>query len=141
MQDLYTEGVISNTNYQNKKLRHGNVLELLKLELAIPINPEAGLNVYKKGLKSIQFIEKHNIESNPKNKIRLVGLIFSKKFKFEKNKARTDDVNPLLLNIASINKGLQRNKKRDKSKKSDLSQLVPNITMQLFCMQLQNLEI
>ena len=57
-------------------------------------------------------------------KRKLIGSIFPKKFQFEKNEVRTADVNPILLKIASVNKGSQGNKKRDKSKKNDLSHLV-----------------
>jgi site-specific DNA recombinase len=58
------------------------------------------------------------------HKRKLLGSIFPEKFQFEKNKVRTADINPLLLKIASVNKGLRGNKKRDKSKKSDLSRNV-----------------
>ena len=47
-----------------------------------------------------------------------------KKFQFEKNEVRTADINSILLKIASVNKGCKGNKKRDKSKKEDLSRLV-----------------
>ena len=50
--------------------------------------------------------------------------IFPEKFQFEKNEVRTADINPILLKIASVNKGCKGNKKRDKSKKNDLSRLV-----------------
>jgi hypothetical protein len=43
--------------------------------------------------------------------------MFPIKFQFEKNEVRTADVDPILLKIASVNKGSQENKKRDKSKK------------------------
>jgi uncharacterized protein YfkK (UPF0435 family) len=59
------------------------------------------------------------------DRTKLIGSIFPKKFQIEKNEVRTADINPVLLKIASINKGLQRNKKWDKSKKNDLSHLVP----------------
>ena len=58
------------------------------------------------------------------DRTKLIGSIFPKKFQIEKNEVRTADINPVLLKIASINKGLQRNKKLDKSKKNDLSHLV-----------------
>ncbi len=60
-------------------------------------------------------------EADIYHKRQLIGSIFPKKFQFEKNNVRTADINPILLKIASINKGLRRNKKRDKSKKDDLS--------------------
>jgi hypothetical protein len=50
--------------------------------------------------------------------------MFPEKFQFENKKVRTADINPILLKIASINKGLRGNKKRDKSKKIDLSRKV-----------------
>ncbi len=47
----------------------------------------------------------------------MIGLIFPEKFKFEDKKVRTDDINPALLKIMSINKGLQGIKKRTNQKK------------------------
>ena len=64
-----------------------------------------------------------NAEINEKR--LLIGSIFPKNFQFEKNEVRTADINPILLKIASVNKGYKGNKKRDKSQKNDLSRLVP----------------
>ena len=63
-----------------------------------------------------------NAEINEKR--LLIGSIFPKNFQFEKNEVRTADINPILLKIASVNKGYKGNKKRDKSQKNDLSRLV-----------------
>ena len=62
--------------------------------------------------------------SNLDQKRQLIGSIFPEKFQFEDNKVRTADINPVLLKIATVNKDLKGNKKRDKSKKIDLSREV-----------------
>ena len=67
---------------------------------------------------------KQYIDSDIEQKRLLIGSIFPEKFQFDNKKVRTADINPILLKIASINKGLKGNKKRDKSKKNDLSQSV-----------------
>lgn len=58
---------------------------------------------------------------NIEHKRRLLDSIFPEKFQFENHEVRTEDINPKLLKIASINKDLKGNKKRDKSNSSDLS--------------------
>ena len=60
---------------------------------------------------------KQYIDSDIEQKRLLIGSIFPEKFQFDNKKVRTADINPILLKIASINKGLKGNKKRDKSKK------------------------
>ena len=54
----------------------------------------------------------------------LLGSIFPNKIHFENKKVRTADVNPILNEIASINKACRGIKKWDKSKKLDLSHMV-----------------
>jgi hypothetical protein len=58
-------------------------------------------------------------------------LIFLKKYQREKNEVRTADINPVLVKIASISKGLQRNIKWDKSKKDDLSHFGLNTAIKI----------
>ena len=43
------------------------------------------------------------------------------KFQFQNKKVRTADINPILQKIAHFNSVYRKNKKRDKSKKEDLS--------------------
>ena len=50
--------------------------------------------------------------------------MFPKKFQFENKKVRTADINPILHKIAHFNRVNRKNKKRDKSKKEDLSRCV-----------------
>ena len=79
---------------------------------------------YKKGLKKLESFDKQFTLSNLDQKRQLIGSIFPEKFQFEDNKVRTADINPVLLKIATVNKDLKGNKKRDKSKKIDLSREV-----------------
>jgi site-specific DNA recombinase len=51
-------------------------------------------------------------------------LIFTNKFGFQNKKVQTADINPLLLKISSINKGFDKNKKRDNPYIKNLSRLV-----------------
>ena len=53
------------------------------------------------------------------------GSIFPENFQFENKKVRTTDINPILDKIAQFNRVNRKNKKRDKSKKEDLSRSVP----------------
>ncbi len=81
--------------------------------------------LYKNGLKGLESIENQYIKSDLDNKRRLIGSIFPENFKFENKKVRTADINPILDKIAQFNRVNRKNKKRDKSKKEDLSRCVP----------------
>ena len=80
--------------------------------------------MYKNGLKGLESIENQYIKSDLDNKRRLIGSIFPEKNQFENKKVRTADVNPILHKIAHFNRVNRENKKRDKSKKEDLSRSV-----------------
>jgi hypothetical protein len=62
--------------------------------------------------------------------------MFPKKFQFENKKVRTADINPILHKIAHFNRVNRKNKKRDKSKKEDLSRCV--LKTGLSCAESQN---
>ena len=49
---------------------------------------------------------------------------FKPRFQFENKKVRTADINPILHKITRFNRVYRKNKKRDKSKKEDLSRSV-----------------
>ena len=49
---------------------------------------------------------------------------FSRKFSISKEKIRTADINPILHKMAHFDRVNRKNKKRDKSKKEDLSRMV-----------------
>ena len=80
--------------------------------------------MYKNGLKGLESIENQYIESDLDNKRKLIGSIFPENFQFENKKVRTADINPILDKIARFNRVNQKNKKRDKPKKEDLSRCV-----------------
>ena len=50
--------------------------------------------------------------------------MFTEKIQFQNKKVRTADINPILHKIARFNSVNRKNKKRDKSKKEDLSRCV-----------------
>lgn len=70
------------------------------------------LKVSTKGLKKLSKFPTVFNNSNLERKHLLVGSMFPQKFQFEENKVRTEDINPILLKITSINRKLQGNKKR-----------------------------
>ena len=124
LQDLYLDGEFNSTEYQNAKSRiQSRLNELKDVQTAFQKSKEV-MDIYKNGLKKLESFDKQFITSNLDQKRQLIGSIFPKKFQFEDDKVRTADINPILLKITSINKGFEENKKRDKSKKIDLSREV-----------------
>ena len=81
--------------------------------------------MYKNGLKGLESIENQYIKSDLDNKRRVIGSILPENFKFENKKVRTADINPILDKIAHFNSVNRKNKKRNKSKKEDISRVVP----------------
>ena len=122
IQDLYIDGDMDKKDYQQAKKRYTDIQEELK---EIEGNQQKELfKTYKEGLNNLQNFDKQYIEGNIDNKRLLTGLIFPNKFGFENQKIQTANVNPLLLKIASINRGYKVNKKRDTLQKKKLSRLV-----------------
>lgn len=122
LQDLYLDGEFNSSEYQNAKHRINSKLDELKdVEQSFNKSKET-LDIYKNGLKKLESFDKHFKMCDLDQKRQLVGSIFPKKFQFEQSQVRTEDINPILLKIASINQVLKENKKRDKSNKIDLSQ-------------------
>jgi len=85
--------------------------------------------LYKNGLKGLESIENQYIKSDLDNKRRVIGSILPENFKFENKKVRTADINPILDKIAHFNSVNRKNKKRNKSKKEDLSRVVHPIEL------------
>ncbi len=121
LQDIYVDGDIDRDYYLKGKQRYQILLSELKEKEAKQNEVSYVLSTYKNGLKKLNGIDLQYVGSDIEYIRRLVGSMFPKKFQFEKNRVRTADINPILLKISSINKGLQRNKKRDKSNNNDLS--------------------
>ncbi|WP_338357252.1 hypothetical protein [Yeosuana marina] len=124
LQDLFIDGELDRNEFHQAKNRYENLLNELKEKEEAQKKKSEILKIYKQGFKKLESIDLQFIESDIENKRRLLGSMFPEKFQFEKNEVRTADINPLLLKISSINKGLQRNKKRDKSNNNDLSRHV-----------------
>lgn len=129
LQDLYIEGAIVKEDFDRANERYKNLLSELKQKEIQHKEVSKTINIYKEGLKKLNSIDSQFVKTDIDHKRKLIGSIFPKKFQFEKNEVRTADINPILLKIASVNKGLQRNKKRDKSKKIDLSRNVHSIEL------------
>ncbi len=124
LQDLYLDGEFDANEYQSAKRRYQQRLnELEDVKKAFNVSKEV-LNVYKNGLKKLEDFDKQFVDSDIDHKRQLLGSIFPEKFQFENNRVRTEDINPILLKIASINKGSGGNKKGTNHKNSDLSREV-----------------
>ncbi len=124
LQDLYLDGDFDREEYKSTKVRYQNRLSELNAVEQNWKNQKDILSIYKNGLKKLESFDKQFNNSDIDLKRRLIGSIFPKNFQFENQSVRTADINPLLLKISSINKDFKGNKKWDKSKKIDLSQLV-----------------
>ena len=124
IQDLYIDGDLSKEEYQKAKMRCQNLINELKEKEKQLEKKQEVFQLYKNGLKGLESIENQYIKSDLDNKRRLIGSIFPKKFQFENKKVRTADINPILHKIARFNSVNRKNKKRDKSKKEDLSRCV-----------------
>ena len=125
IQDLYIDGDLTKEEFKQAKKRNQKLIkELEEKEKQFADKPSLEA-LYKKGLKGLKDFDKQYLNSDLEHKRLMIGSIFPEKFKFEDKKVRTADINPALLKIMSINKGLQGIKKKDKSKKNDLSLLVP----------------
>ena len=124
LQDLYIEDEIDKDAYYSSKNRYEKILNDLNQKTEHYNNQKLVLETYENGLSKLQYIDKQFDKATLEDKRQLLGSIFQKNFQFKKNHVRTADINPILLKISSVNKGFERNKKRDKSKNIDLSQYV-----------------
>jgi DNA invertase Pin-like site-specific DNA recombinase len=124
IQDLFIEGDLSKEEYNKAKKRFQKLIDELKERESQLAKKQEVFKLYKDGLKSMENFDKQYLDSDIEHKRLLVGSIFPENFQFENKKVRTADINPILLKIASVNKGLKENKKRDKPKKIDLSRSV-----------------
>jgi site-specific DNA recombinase len=81
-------------------------------------------DLYQKAINKMENIGKQYSNTDIQGKRLLLGSIFPNKIHFENKKVRTADINPILNEIASINKAYGGIKKWDKTKKMDLSHRV-----------------
>ena len=126
IQDLYIDQELSKEDYQEAKQRCQTLIDELEEKQASQLKKKEVFEIFKKGLIKIQTIEKQYNEGSLDGKRKLVGSIFPQKFVFENEKIRTTDLNPVLLKITSVNRCLQRGKKKRQTKNHDLSLKVEN---------------
>ena len=124
LQDLYIDQEIDKKGYIAAKERYEAIREELKANEVELKEIKNVMEVYEKGIMKIAGLEKHYLLADLTQRRQIIGSMFPKKFQFENNKVRTADLNPILLKITSINKGLALKNKKDKSKKIDLSWMV-----------------
>ncbi|WP_073193257.1 recombinase family protein [Psychroflexus salarius] len=124
IQELYIDGDLTKDEFKQAKNRIQKLIKELEEKEKQFANKASVEKVYKEGLKGLQDFDKHYLNSDIEHKRLMIGSIFPEKFTFQDEKVRTADINPALLKIMSVNKGLQRIKKKDKSKINDLSSLV-----------------
>jgi site-specific DNA recombinase len=124
LQDLYIDQEIDKKGYLAAKERYEGIREELKSQETELKDIKNTIEIYEKGIEKIASIEKQYKHSTLEDKRKIIGSIFPKKFQFENQKVRTADLNPILLKITSINKGLVLKNKKDKPKNIDLSCMV-----------------
>jgi site-specific DNA recombinase len=94
--------------YFRSKSRYESILEELK-EKEIEQNKTTDIiNIYNNGLKKLNGIDLQFFKSDIHHKRNVLGSIFPKKFQFENNEVRTADINPILLKIARVYKGIKK---------------------------------
>ena len=124
LQDMFVDGEIDKSDYQTTKIRYENILAELKEKENKVIDEKGIMELYQKAINKMETIGKQYNNTDIEGKRLLLGSIFPNKIHFENKKVRTADVNPILNEIASINKAYRGIKKWDKSKKLDLSHKV-----------------
>ena len=124
LQDLYIDGDIDKTGYESAKERYGNLYAELKSKEASSEDNKKLVELYKIATEKFIDIDNQYNNSNLEHKRRIVGSIFGKNLQFENKKVRTANLNPILNEIASINKGLRDKTKKDLTKKIVKSSMV-----------------
>jgi len=130
LQDLFVDGEMDRYGYERAKKRYGDILDEFREAERIRERKKEILEIYKKGLSKLQNFDGQYVNGDIDTKRQLTGLIFPKKFGFEKNKVQTAHINPLLLRISSVNGTLRAKKKRDNPNIYGLSRMVT--TTQIF---------
>ena len=80
--------------------------------------------ILNQGIHILPNINKYYESATGETKQRIVGSIFNGKIGIENKKVRTANLNPILNEIASINKGLRDKTKKDLTKKIVKSSMV-----------------
>lgn len=104
LQDMFVDGEIDKTDSQTTKIRYENLIAELKEKENKVIDEKSIIELYQKAINKMESIGKQYNNTDIEGKRLLLGSIFPNKIHFENKKVRTTDVNPILNEIASINK-------------------------------------
>ena len=116
LQDLYIDGDMDKAGYESAKQRYENIRAELKSKEATSEDSKKLIELYKTATEKFVSIDCQYDNSDLEHKRRIIGSIFEKEIRFENKKVRTASLNPILNEIASINRGLRAKKKKDLTK-------------------------
>ncbi|WP_366051363.1 recombinase family protein [Flavobacterium sp.] len=117
LQDLYIDGDMDKAGYESAKQRYENIKAELKSKEATSEDSKRLVELYKTATEKFIAIDYQYDKSDLEHKRRIIGSIFEKNIQFENKKVRTANLNPILNEIVSINRGLRAKKKKDLTKK------------------------
>ena len=130
LQDLYIDGDIDKEGYESAKERYENIRAELKSKEASSEDNKKLVELYKTATEKFVEIDNQYNNANLEHKRKIIGSIFEKEIRFENKKVRTANLNPILNEIASINRGLRSKKKKDLTKKSVKSLIVEKMGLE-----------
>jgi site-specific DNA recombinase len=125
LQDLLVDNKIDHQQYSDTMTRYSNQkLHLMdELQNLKQMNSEY-LSWIKNGINALDNLKEHYRNATIREKQQLISSIFPEKFEFDGKKCRTTRVNDVLRYILQIDKGLEKEKSGQLSKKIELSTLV-----------------
>lgn len=133
LQDLLVDGKIEQEQYSETMSRYNNQKRTLNDDLNnIKLLNSEYLGWLKNGVDLMSNLKLHYVKSGIREKQQLISSIFPEKFVFDGKKCRTTRINDVLRFILQIDKGLDKNKSGQLSKKIELSTLVESPRVLLF---------
>ena len=129
VQDLFIEGSLSKEDYDQITERYK--LGLAELNSSLEEKPVVDHKELKEyinwGFGFVENLSKYYEQGNIEAKRLIIGLMFPEKFTFENNQLQTNLLGDVFLLLCNGSKGLKRIKKRDNSKKLNMSRLVTSL--------------
>ena len=129
VQDLFIEGSLSKEDYDQITERYK--LGLAELNSSLEEKPVVDHKELKEyinwGFGFVENLSKYYEQGNVEAKRLIIGLMFPEKFTFENNQLQTNVLGDVFSLLCNGSKGLKRIKKRDNSKKLNLSRLVTSL--------------
>jgi site-specific DNA recombinase len=129
VQDLFIEGSLSKEDYNQITERYK--LDLAELNSSLEESPTVNQKELKEhitwGFGFVENLSKYYEQGTIEAKRLIIGLMFPEKFTFENNQLQTNLLGDVFLLLCNGSKGLQRIKKRDNSKKLNMSRLVTSL--------------